>query len=235
MSGFSLGIPPTKKSAFSAWPLPIVLVIEDAIRKAYASIEEILGAKHTLNSANEDTITNALQEALIGLRKDGQAIPGFSIATFALPIRGQNIADYSGKIINKQPDLTFYKALTEDLEDGWFCECKIVDKTHSLSDYLHKGLLRFVNGNYAYAMPHAQMIAYVRDSKKPADLIDFFQKTPKDSIHNHASMMSLKAKPITSNPDLIITSHSRSAYSLPGKNPLGDIEVRQIWLSRTKF
>jgi hypothetical protein len=232
LSGFSFGVPPTKQSAYSAWPISIVLVIEDALRKAYASIEEKLDAKHTLQSANEDTITNALQTALIDLRKDGKTIPGFSISSFAMPVRGQNIADYSGDFINKQPDLTFYQASTADLEDGWFCECKIVDGTHSLSDYLHKGLIRFVNGNYAYAMPHAQMIAYVRDSKKPADLIDFFNKKPNNSSHNHACLMSLNAMPKISKPDLIITTHNRGAYSLPGKSPLGEIEVRQIWLSR---
>lgn len=231
MSGFSFGVPPTKKSAYSAWPIAIVLVIEDALRKAYTSIEEKLGEHHTLHSANEDTITNALQAALIDLRKDGKTIPGFSIASFGMPIRGQNIADYSGEFINKQPDLTFYQALTADLEDGWFCECKIVDASHSLGDYLHKGLIRFVNGNYAYAMPHAQMIAYVRDTKKPADLIDFLSKKPYKSSHNHGCLMSLSDIPKIFKPDLIITIHNRSAYSLPEKDPLGEIEVRQLWLS----
>jgi len=69
LTGFSFGIPPVKKSAYPAWPASIILIIEDAIRKAFTAVEENLGKDYSLQNANEDAITNALQTALVDLRK----------------------------------------------------------------------------------------------------------------------------------------------------------------------
>jgi len=48
LTGFSFGIPPVKKSAYPAWPASIILIIEDAIRKAFTAVEENLGKDYSL-------------------------------------------------------------------------------------------------------------------------------------------------------------------------------------------
>ncbi len=230
MTGFiSLATPP-KQPPFDAWPISIVLTIEAALRKAYESVESLLGGAHELSMASEDKITEALEKSLIALRKDGNTVSGFSVDAFGLPIRGRNITDYSGEHINRQPDLTFYRAAVEDREDGWFCECKIVDDSHSLHDYLHQGLLRFVDGTYAWAMPQAQMVAYVRCSKTVNDLVSYFSSKPHKASPTHGEAMSLINTPNLIDPNLLSSMHDRSKHSSLGKLSMTQIEARHLWL-----
>jgi hypothetical protein len=54
--------------------------------------------------------------------------------------------------------------------DALFVECKIVDANHYAgSDYCADGLIRFVVGDYAWAMQEGMMLAYARDGRTIAD------------------------------------------------------------------
>ena len=86
------------------------------------------------------------------------------------------VRSYDGRHLSKQPDmmveLVGRAAGVRPSQDGVFIECKPVDAGHSLVvDYCDGGILRFVCGDYAWAMTQAMMIGYVDSDGNPADRI----------------------------------------------------------------
>jgi hypothetical protein len=64
-----------------------------------------------------------------------------------------------------RPDESFRTRIQSD-QWGVFAECKPVDVDHFAgSDYCDKGLVRFIQGRYAWAMQDALMVAYARDGR----------------------------------------------------------------------
>lgn len=119
------------------------------------------------SSANEDTITQMLKEIIENrLRKNGE-IEGFNCALFGKVTRDQKIPNVDKKHPDKMPDI-FFDLKREKLpvlsdQDGLFVECKPVDQKHPIfSCYCKKGLIRFIDGDYAWAMQDALMVGYVK-------------------------------------------------------------------------
>jgi hypothetical protein len=119
---------------------------------------------------DEESITAALQ-ALLNQRQQGRR-QAFWIDDFETVERSAKQTGAAGQI-NKQPDLSFrpmpYVEVTNTTGWGWFVECKILDATHSISDYRDHGVRRFSDSEYAAAMGSGAMLAYVRDSRTPMD------------------------------------------------------------------
>ena len=113
-------------------------------------------------SAAERDITVKLQAKLIQLLNTGE-LSGFTAAVFAPPIRGQEVDNYSGKEKEKRPDLTFLRLAARPVSNhhAQFYECKVIGRGRTVDDYHNDGVLRFVDGRYAWGMAHAGMIAYV--------------------------------------------------------------------------
>jgi hypothetical protein len=68
------------------------------------------------------------------------------------------------------PDLVFHlqpeRLDTLSTHDAIFAECKPVHATRAAgAHYCDRGIVRFINGDYAWAMQDALMIAYVRDGR----------------------------------------------------------------------
>ena len=106
------------------------------------------------------------------LRLSG-SVPGFSHRTYESVVRQGEVANFDLTHRAKTPDLCF-KLRYDDFEpglvlsefDALFVECKPVDATHAVGGkYCDKGLIRFVNGDYAWAMQEGLMLAYVRDGR----------------------------------------------------------------------
>ena len=100
-------------------------------------------------------------------------MPGFDKRTFETVSRQGQWANYDGKSLTKAPDL-FFKLRDYETEprpvlsehDGLFIEAKPVDATHAAgSIYCDDGLIRFVRGDYAWAMQEAMMLAYARNDR----------------------------------------------------------------------
>jgi hypothetical protein len=54
--------------------------------------------------------------------------------------------------------------------DALFIECKPADRVHPVgSKYCDDGLIRFVRGDYAWAMQEGMMLAYARNGRTIAD------------------------------------------------------------------
>ena len=161
-------------------PQRTVLLLCKAIKRAWQLLLERPPSNFILQSADEDTITQVLVEIIENrLRKSGD-VNGFNCALFGKVTRDQKIPNFDKKHPDKMPDI-FFDLKRDQLpilsnQDGLFVECKPVDREHPiLSCYCQKGLIRFVNGDYAWAMQDALMVGYVKkfySFKKLASVLD---------------------------------------------------------------
>jgi len=125
--------------------------------------------------------------------------------------------------------------------DAVFAECKIVGPgPKNMRWYVSGGLIKFVNGDYAWAMPDAMMIGYVRTSQQlPEPLTDYFKKKTKGEFNS--TVYNLLGAPIMcsqSNTRTVYrvcrTEHTRQwGYPLDGKRKPGNITIRHLWLEIT--
>ncbi len=178
-------------------PQRTVLLLCEVIKKAWQLLEEKPPSNFILQCANEDTITQVLVDEIIEnrLRKSGE-VDGFNCALFGKVIREPKITNFDKKHPDKMPDI-FFDLKRDQLpilsnQDGLFVECKPVDHGHPiLSCYCQKGLIRFVNGDYAWAMQDALMVGYVKEPysfKKLASLLDDAKKSAALKTANHSAV-----------------------------------------------
>ncbi|MGB2930080.1 MAG: hypothetical protein WBB70_14345 [Desulfobacterales bacterium] len=160
-------------------PQRTVLLLCKVIKRAWQLLEEMPPSNFILQSANEDTITQVLVDEIIEnrLRKSGE-IDGFNCALFGKVIREPKITNFDKKHPDKMPDI-FFDLKRDQLpilsnQDGLFVECKLVNN-RLFSRYCKEGLIRFVNGDYAWAMQDALMVGYVKGHysfRKLASVLD---------------------------------------------------------------
>ncbi len=124
-----------------------------------------------LGTMSEDEVTITLRAVLTNrLRKTGE-VEGFNRHTFEKVARQHRCVSYDNSSLLKEPDMCFTlcddsRSDVLDAEDGMITECKPVDNQHGPgTHYCDKGIKRFVDGEYAWAMPEALMIGYIRGSR----------------------------------------------------------------------
>lgn len=220
----NLGLPPVRpQEPFPAFDDDIIQKIEQAICFAWRLLA--VSKKLDLKSASEKAITTALQECIIDVLNSAY-VDGFVPEIFQQPIRDASVVDFSGKHLEKKPDLAFFVSSATPLSanKGLFFECKPIG---NVGTYLgHDGLGRFCDGRYAWAMPHAGMIGYVQ--RKTAPL------SAQDAIQANATSGTLVVKSHYGDPKatyhpIWVSVHSRTFKLLNGNSP-GPITVRHIWL-----
>lgn len=228
---FNLGTPPKgPPPPYKAWPARHLRVLERAISVAW---EQTIATPHgaTLaTSGKEAEITALLQDALTDLLASGQ-VHGFSSAVFGVPIRGQELEDYTGRYLEKRPDLTFPRLSARPAinHHAMFYECKILGRGRTLDDYLLKGVARFLSGNYAWAMPHAGMIAYVAEG--PHDAYAVLSENWAQSEEPCASAPCRTLEQVRDSASVIaVSTHARSFRLRNGQEP-GNIALRHLWLA----
>jgi hypothetical protein len=146
------------------YPIATLIIIERAIQEAWRIIRDEPQGGFTMAVADEDTITRELRSCLVDRVLVGGVIDGFSYKHFRV-IREGKFESFDGQHLDKMPDL--YIDVVRDTApslpsvDGLFVECKPVDRKHPAGvDYCGAGIIRFVIGQYAWAMPQALMIGY---------------------------------------------------------------------------
>ncbi|MCX5828431.1 MAG: hypothetical protein NTV58_10595 [Deltaproteobacteria bacterium] len=174
-------------------PQRTILLLCKVIRRAWQLLIEKPPADFLLHSEDEDTITQILVEIIENrLRKNGE-VDGFDCARFGKVVREPKITNVDKKHPDKMPDIFFdlkrdqYSILSD--QDGLFVECKPVGSKRSiLSYYCNKGLIRFVVGDYAWAMQDALMVGYIKDDYsfiKLASVLDDDIKSATLKTTNH--------------------------------------------------
>jgi len=211
-------------------PQRTVLLLCKVIKRAWQLLITMPPSNFIIQSANEDTITQVLVDEIIEnrLRKSGE-VHGFNCALFGKVIREPKITNFDKKHPDKMPDI-FFDLKRDQLpilnnQDGLFVECKPVDHKHSiLSCYCQKGLIRFVNGDYAWAMQDALMVGYVKEPysfKKLASALDDGKKSADLKTTNHS---------VVDEYTIYCSTHNRD-FEWPGKRGHAcPISVVHLWL-----
>lgn len=236
MSGFFVG---KIKYIYPHPPLDIriLLVVESALRKAWRILKRDPPDGFDLQKASEKEITLALLEIMEILRVTG-IVDGFSNIEFETITREGKLTNYNGKHPDKEPDfifrLTEIRVGTEKLQDGIISECKPVDKRHPVgSSYCKKGLIRYINGDYAWAMRNGMMIAYVDSA---------YSIIPKlsESLCKYKKFYNTLSGPTTcpfseklnSSPIVYETIHERYWNYPQNGEKAPNITMRHLWLTR---
>ncbi|KPF65941.1 hypothetical protein IP84_17300 [beta proteobacterium AAP99] len=184
-------------------------------------------------TAIERDITAELQRQLVKLLNTGE-VRGFSTAMFAPPVRGQEVENHSGSEKEKRPDLTFHRlaARPVDTQNAQFYECKIVGRGRTLNDYHDNGVMRFVDGRYAWAMPHAGMIAYVSPPPPAAAIaaLDGYWTAARSSAQMEGLPTNQLEVDMSIGQAVAISVHQRT-FMLPGQSLPAEIVLRHMWLS----
>ena len=108
--------------------------------------------------------------------------------------------------------------------DGLFIECKPIDPNRTLKgQYVNEGINRFVNGDYAWAMPCGMMLGYViKNYKTPEDLSAILRE------EKHTSE-NLKEEPIETT--VTYQSKHKRDWKYPATNTKpGEICIQHLWL-----
>ena len=154
--------------------LPVILLIRRVLLRAFELLRE---QNFQLAAASEDEITAALRRVIENNLRESGSVAGFSKHTYDPVVRQGQWENYNGTVLTKTPDLCF-KLRNDNCEprpilpefNALFIESKPVDATHSVGGkYCDDGLIRFVRGDYAWAMQEGMMLAYARNGRTIAD------------------------------------------------------------------
>lgn len=220
------GLQPLPRSV----PVRTRRVVEYAVSAAWRQVVRAFDVQALTEAEISTEMVNVLNRML---DDPAEPVRGFTSSIFETVQRGGETQNYSGVHIEKRPDITVRlqglrrPAAADRAHYGVFIECKILDVRHSVRDYCDKGVWRFVNGDYAWAMNHAMMVAYVRSDVPSTKL----QEQLSDSAYACESCEGF----VTGSPQdgdwLTETRHGRTwVYPALGTSP-GAIVIVHLWLS----
>lgn len=121
------------------------------------------------------------------------------------------------------------------MTSGLFMEAKIIDHKKLMGNYCGKGLVRFVDGRYAWDMPQGLMLGYVRNTaqKLPHALVQHFQRLGKADEYQLRQLNPQAFSASRFSERMYITLHGRpNPHPVSGKAN-GDILVYHLWLRVT--
>jgi hypothetical protein len=217
--------------------LSVFLVIENGIRAAWEMMRNSPRPGFDLMTAVENSVTQELYKRLYDEVFNQNVVEGFDRELLTTVTRDSKIENYDGTNIEKMPDLLFGFADRPNVfrltQDWLFVECKPVDSVHSAGvHYCGKGIIRFVRGEYAWAMNSALMIGYARtgytilpklaDALKASSIVQTLDY-PYQCHHSKSN---------SSSEVVHISRHARTFTYIETKRPAKAITIRHLWLRR---
>lgn len=169
-SGFFTTFPP-RQLPHPVVPLRIILAAHAALTKAFEILHSSPPEGFRLENALEDAITRQLHGLLEDRFLSTNEVNGFDRRRIRNVVRAPEISNHDGSHPAKKPDLVLFLLRRERYsvqasQDALFAECKPVDDTHAIgTHYCDQGIMRFINGEYAWAMQDGLMVAYVRGNR----------------------------------------------------------------------
>lgn len=219
--------------------LPVILLLRRVLLKAF---EKLKARGFPLATEREDRITEQLFNVLENdLRQTGE-VRGFNSGLYDRVVRHAEVTNYNGQKLAKTPDLSFRLRHAEQesrpvvsAHDALFVECKPVDARHAAGGaYCDDGLIRFVNGDYAWAMEDAMMLAYVRDGRTiDGHLVPAMTAATREESLAVAQRLQpcvqLGAAACAEAEAVYLSKHRRAFRWPDGKGPATDITVFHLW------
>lgn len=215
------------------------LIVEAAIGAAWELMTNRGRTDFDLQTADEDAVTHELYERLYDEIFDKGIVDGFDREIFASVRREPKVRNYNGSNLDKMPDLLVEfidrPVGAMNSQHGLFIECKPVDRQHPAgSAYCDAGLIRFVRGDYAWAMQNAMMVGYAKEgySLNPelSEALASNRKVPIPLCSEPAACPSTRASAFAE--QVVISKHQRT-FNYPESNlAAGIIVIRHLWLRR---
>jgi hypothetical protein len=239
-SGFFTIAPERYRLPHPPLGLPVILLIRRVLCRAFSILRE---QKFPLAGAKEDEVTAALRTIVENdLRQSGN-IPGFNRQSYESVARQAQVANFDGTRRAKAPDLCFKMRDDENERgmvlseyDALFVECKPVDSAHtSGGDYCDDGLIRFVIGDYGWAMQEGMMLAYARNGRTIAGHL--IPAMSEQSRMISLATVQLPQPYLTNDPNAIreqaqtvhISRHRRSFSWPDAKGQATNITIYHLW------
>jgi hypothetical protein len=236
---FTLGVPKDRYDLpHRPLGVPVILLIRKVICRALALLRE---SGFKLAEATEDQVTAGLRSTIENDLRQTKAVPGFNRRTYDPVYRQSQVANFDGSKRMKTPDLIFKLRIAEKIAyrglsefDALFVECKPVDAFHAAgSKYCDDGLIRFVVGDYAWAMQEGMMVAYARDQRTITDhLIPAMQEAerPASLATEQLPQVLIAHKGENDRADRIhVSVHRRDFEWLDEKGPATNITLYHLW------
>jgi len=217
--------------------LSVSLVVEEAVRAAWELVRTRPSAKFALATAEEDEVTHELYERLYDEVFNKGVVEGFDRQLFTVVTRESKVRNYDGAMLDKRPDLLIGLAdrtgVFKPSQDWIFIECKPVDCDHSVGVYYcDKGVIRFVRGEYAWAMTSALMIGYAHKGYTiHPKLTDALAERPA-LLTVHLPRPCRKSKAGLNYEAVQISRHERAFSYVETRKQAPAITVRHLWLNR---
>jgi len=219
--------------------LPIFLVVEEALCVAWERLRMNSWGGFDLLDADEDMITLKLYQVLCDEIFGKHIVDGFSHELFDKPTRAPKVSNYNGNKPDKMPDLLVGmvgrpSTVKYSSQDWMFIECKPVDVDHSIGvHYCDKGIIRFICGDYAWAMTDALMIGYARSGYTISSKLIKTLKTCKKEFHTiELPSPCPQSKAGKNNEAVHVSQHSRTFNYVETGQHAPAITLRHLWLRR---
>lgn len=218
---------------------PVILFVRRVLLRAFEKLRE---RGFSLATEREDRVTEQLFNVLENdLRQTGE-VQGFNSTFYDRIVRHAEVTNYDGQKIAKTPDLSFKLRYPEvesrsvlSSHDALFIECKPVDAAHPAgSTYCDDGLIRFINGDYAWAMQEGMMLAYVRDGRTIAGhlipaMATSARNTSLGTVQGLQSCAETAAAACPEAEAVHISQHRRDFHWPDGKGKATNITVYHLW------
>lgn len=161
----------THRIPHPAVPLRLILATHAALTRAFELLRSTPPVGFNLKDAKEDDITRQLHAILEDRLLTSQEVAGFDRRRIRNVVRAPEVSNHDGSHPAKKPDLVLFLLRRErwsvrNSQDGIFAECKPVDDGHAVGrHYCDQGIMRFVDGDYAWAMQDGLMVGFVRGNR----------------------------------------------------------------------
>lgn len=144
--------------------------------------------------------------------------------------RGKETINYDGSKLETRPDLSM-QLTKRSARLLLLVECKLLDakKQKSVDLYCKEGLVRFVEGHYAWYAREAFMLAYVRDNSTIAGCLTPHLEMKQKQSPDPFLTEQLPCPVHHTSHDLARSRHGRTFTDNPGT-----IDVWHLWLSLRK-
>jgi hypothetical protein len=224
------------RGIMAAIPLSLMIVVQNIMSIAWRSLmQEVKEGDFSICDSTEDQITGRLHMILGELDAAGDnVVLGWS--QLQTPVREGNVTNYNGAHPDKQPDFAFRPirhliSCGNTVTTAIFIECKPIDARHPIpSVYCRDGLVRFVNGDYAWGVDRAMMVGYVRNvCTLPGGLLTALADL---ALSREMELNGkLKTLPNTLFGDTVCQSSHKRKFQLTGiASPIDQIVVNHLWL-----
>ena len=224
----------------AAIPLSLMIVVQNIMSMAWRSLlQEVRKGDFSICDSTEDQITGRLHMVLGELDAVGDGVvSGWS--QLQTPVREGNVTNYNDDHPDKQPDFAFRPirnliSCVNTVPTAIFIECKPIDARHPVpSIYCRDGLVRFVNGDYAWGVDRAMMVGYVRNVCTLPGGLSTALADP--TLSREMELIGrLENLSNTGFEDTVCQSMHHRQFRLHGvASPVGQIIVNHLWLNPTE-